>query len=430
MARSREFISIAVLAALLCVISYLVPRNEFFLFLGLYSAAFAAYLLLVVFKKVKASLWSGLLLRLALLLATPNLSDDFYRFLWDGFLTLNGFNAFAYIPAHLLDNLVSVSDKIDSNYLYQLYDSMNSQYYHSIYPPVNQLVFATANLAAPSIFGSIVIIKLFIIVAEVATFAGLKKLLQEKKRSDYLINIYWLNPLIILEFSGNLHFEAILICFLLWSIIWLRHRLLLSALLFGMAVCTKLWPLMFMPLLWGRLGLKKFTGFAVVVGAVILLAFVPLIDHAFIYGLSSSVDLYFRHFAFNAALFYGLQSLGLQLTAIDYHGLIGPVLAISAFLLIITYSFFKRNSDDLVKSLAVVFTIYLAMATTVHPWYVSLLVVFAVYTRHWYAIGWSYLVFLSYFTYSQPGYQESMRLIALEYLLIAGLMFFDFKRKV
>ena len=41
----------------------------------------------------------GLVLRLSLLTSTPMLEDDFYRYLWDGAVTANGFNPYSHAPA-------------------------------------------------------------------------------------------------------------------------------------------------------------------------------------------------------------------------------------------------------------------------------------------------------------------------------------------
>ena len=40
----------------------------------------------------------GLVFRLIILISTPNLSQDFYRFFWDGQLILNGFNPYLNTP--------------------------------------------------------------------------------------------------------------------------------------------------------------------------------------------------------------------------------------------------------------------------------------------------------------------------------------------
>jgi exodeoxyribonuclease VII large subunit len=65
-----------------------------------------------------------------------------------------------------------------------------------------------------------------------------------------LAGIYALNPLIIIELTGNLHPEAIMILFLvLASILALSNRIALAAIPFGFAVSTKFIPVLFIPFL-------------------------------------------------------------------------------------------------------------------------------------------------------------------------------------
>ena len=44
----------------------------------------------------------GLVFRLIILISTPNLSQDFYRFFWDGQLILNGFNPYLNTPNQII----------------------------------------------------------------------------------------------------------------------------------------------------------------------------------------------------------------------------------------------------------------------------------------------------------------------------------------
>jgi uncharacterized membrane protein len=86
----------------------------------------------------------------------------------------------------------------------------------------------------------------------------LKELLLYFKLPPKKIVWYALNPLIILELTGNLHFEVFAIFFLLASFyLLLKERQTLSALLFSLAVCIKLIPLIFLPSLLPYLGIRK-----------------------------------------------------------------------------------------------------------------------------------------------------------------------------
>ena len=72
------------------------------------------------------------------------------------------------------------------------------------------------------------------------------------------------------------------------------------------------------------------------------------------------------------------------------------------------------------------YTIYLLMASIVHPWYVINLVVLTVFITHYkYAIIWSALVVLSYAAYVSDSYQENYTLLWIEYGLVIGWMGYE-----
>jgi alpha-1,6-mannosyltransferase len=69
----------------------------------------------------------------------PALSNDFFRFIWDGELITNGINPYAHKP----DDLISFGGFLDEDRMRVLYHGMGelSQQSYSCYPPLNQLFF-------------------------------------------------------------------------------------------------------------------------------------------------------------------------------------------------------------------------------------------------------------------------------------------------
>lgn len=72
--------------------------------------------------------------------------------------------------------------------------------------------------------------------------------------------------------------------------------------------------------------------------------------------------------------------------------------------------------------------IYLSLATTVHPWYLATPLLLSVFTRYKFVQIWSLMVVLSYFAYSRPDYEENLWLIAAEYVVVFGVMFYELFR--
>jgi hypothetical protein len=74
------------------------------------------------------------------------------------------------------------------------------------------------------------------------------------------------------------------------------------------------------------------------------------------------------------------------------------------------------------QTLLLMLTAYYALATTIHPWYLTLLVGLAVFSRFRYPLVWGGLAVLSYAAYRTSAYTENLWLVALEYVLTFGVL--------
>src|SRR5690606_1859167 len=101
--------------------------------------------------------------------------------------------------------------------------------------------------------------------AEAGTLWLMSQLLKQFGLPKKNILLYALNPLVILELTGNLHHESILIFFVLLSVyLILQQKIWLAAVLFSFAIGIKLIPLIFLPILVRRLEWKKAILFSIV----------------------------------------------------------------------------------------------------------------------------------------------------------------------
>lgn len=408
--------------------AYDLERTDFFKLLTLWAGLFFLSWKFFQMQRYnwKILLAAALIFRLLFLFATPNLSQDFYRFIWDGRLLMEGLNPYLKTPLEYFssENLLIAGGQ-------ELYEGMGalSAGNPTNYPPLNQLFFALAALlGGKSIFATVVWLRIFIIAADIGIFIFGTKLLKHLSLPESNIFLYLLNPLIIIELTGNLHFEGVMLFFLLASLYLLqRQKWLFSALLFSCSIAVKLIPLMFLPLLFRRLGWNKVLGYYTVTGILVLLFFLPFFSGAFVENFFSSINLWFQKFEFNASLYYLIRWIGYQVEGYNIISYTGPALAAVVFLSILGLSLLKRNGSmkGLFLSMMFASVIYLFLATTVHPWYLATPLLLSVFTRYKFVQVWSLMVVLSYFAYSQPDFEENLWIIAVEYVIVVGVMYFE-----
>ncbi len=430
--RPSLILGLLALISLYCavVLGYGVEQSDFYRIITHYGIWFLCFLgtyWIVEKKQLVELLMAGILLRLVMVFALPALSDDLYRFIWDGRLWLNGINPFDHKPVYYIENEMGLP-----GINLELFEQLNSPEYFTIYPPVAQLIFVVACWLSPSsIWGSSIIMKLFLLAAEVGNVVLIRKLLAHFKLPPKRILLYALNPLIIVEVVGNLHFEGLMIFFLLLGYwFWIQNSWWKGATAVSLSVATKLLPLMFLPFLIRRLGWKKSIYSFLLMGFILIAAFLPLFSADFVRNFSSSLDLYFRRFEFNASIYYLARWVGYQVEGYNLIARIGPRLALVTLLSICAFALLERKKDWKSWPSRALFamTIYLLMTVTVHPWYLSLPIVLCIFTRFRYPILWSGLIFLTYINYSYPTYQENLWLVSVEYLLVLSLVIWELRQ--
>ncbi len=428
------------------MLSYFTVRSHFFELAGWFGLLFGAYALLYYMPKdakvFRYCLIAAIVFRLLLLFSTPNLSDDYWRFFWDGSIAAEGHSPFAFLPQEVLEQ------KITPNLNEQIFEQLNSPNYYTIYPPVNQAVFLVAAKLFPyNLPAAVTVMKLFLLLCELGSLFLLWRMLIYFEMDKRRWLLYALNPLVIIELCANCHFEAAMIFFSLLSLWFLLPKerpkkvlgifeagkhvpypaLIKSAIAMTLAVCSKLLPLIFLPFLVKRLGIVKTVVYGIVMAAVTVLLFLPLLNVSVISNMMSSVDLYFHKFEFNASIFYVIRAIGYKIYGWNIIGTAGSHLAKATLVMILALAFLQRDLSfrKLGPSWMFALLIYFALATIVHPWYLTSLVAFAVFSRFRFAILWSGLALLSYYTYVTDAYVENLALVAVEYSLVFGFLLWE-----
>lgn len=426
----NHWLSVLVMTLLYLLLIQIADRSAFdsvvIPFLGLFMA-YGGYVMNLRSNSIRQyqPIWllfgAAIFFRCLFLLTIPRLSDDVYRFVWDGRLLANGFNPYLYLPGALVNTKIATMAGLDVT----LFQKLNSPNYFTVYPPVNQALFGLAAwLSKGSFFWNVVWLRVPIVLSEIGTGWLMMKLLRRSGRNPNLALLYGLNPLVIIELTGNLHYEAVMIFFVLLAVWLVNHYaestrgLVLSAGVLAMGIATKLLPLLLLPLAIWYLGWRRGVAYSVLTGGFTALLFAPFASVELVQNVSSSVGLYFQKFEFNASIYYLLREIGYWIEGYNTIAYVGFGLSITTTLGIVWIAFRWKNPSMAVKLLTTL-TLYFALATTVHPWYICSIVAAAVFTRFRYPLVWSALIPVSYFTYYTLPYHENLWLTALEYGVVA-----------
>ena len=405
--------------------AYDLERSDFVRLITLFAGSF--YLSFKLIQRLRFNFKTlvilGVLARLIFIIALPNLSQDYYRFLWDGRLLAKGLSPYLLTP-----NQWVTSGEIPINQSQVLLDGSSS-----------------------SILGGVLVLRLCIIAADLGILWIGKKLLEKLKLPEHQIFWYFLNPFIIIELTGNLHFEGVMLFFLIASIyLLIRGNWLWSAVLMGCSISVKLLPLLLLPVLFQYLiksnssenriskiynpFLKKplqsiwflirYYSVALLIFAV---SFAPFLNAELLNHFTDTIALWFQKFEFNASIYYIVRWIGFQVKGYNIIGSAGKMLPVIVIAILLLFTFLRKNNSPnrLLCVLLFSASIYFAFSTTVHPWYIATPLLLSVFTKYRYALIWSAAVILSYAAYQADNVHENLVLVALEYSAVASYLIWE-----
>ena len=427
-----KYIIAILFAAIYVCFGYFLERSDFTHLSILFGAGFVLYFFIIGTtkdkKEVNRLLWISMIFRLIFIVAIPCLSDDYFRFIWDGKLFVNGINPYLYLPSEVINTDLAETAGLTQ----ELYEGLNSPDYYSVYPPIKQLIFALGGFFAKyKILYGIIAIRIPILIAEFFTIKYIRRLLEQLQLPHYHVLWYALNPLVIVELSGNLHFEGMMLMCVIIGIYWLMiNRWGGAAVWWAMAISIKLIPILFLPVLLKRLGVVRSAWFYIITTLVLAFTFLPFLDEQLIHHMLTSVNLYFQTFEFNASVYYIIRWMGFKTVGYNIIAQAGPILSIATFLIVMAIYFYKNETWlSTLRKMLFAYSIYLLLATTVHPWYIVNLVLLSVFIENYrYAIIWSALVVISYSAYITNAYQENYLFLALEYAVVFSWGLFELIR--
>ena len=304
----------------------------------------------------------AVLFRLSLLFSPPYLSDDIYRYVWDGRVQAAGVNPYRYVPAD--PALAQLQDQT-------IYPHINRRdYAHTIYPPLSEAVF----LLTTRISESVTWMKTTMIFFEALAVWAIVELLAILGLPRQRVLLYAWHPLAVWEFAGSGHADAIAIgCIGLALLARQRRSKIGTGLSLGGSILGKSFPLVLAPAFYERwdwkmpltLLLTIVIGYAPYLGVGPAKAMVFLFGSAPERGIESGEEFFILSAVRNL--------FGLHVSTAAYVGLALLVGAATVSWILREQA---RGRDDNIKHGLIVASVFLVLVSPHFPWYFAWIIPF------------------------------------------------------
>ncbi len=317
----------------------------------------------------------ALILRCLALPADPALSDDIYRYLWDGHVQSRGLNPYASAPTD------PALDGIATDYR----GLINNPELRTIYPPVSQMVF----LGAAALGGGMLGMKILLVLFDLVTILALVALLKRRGMAPARVVIYAWSPLAVIEVAWSGHQDSIGVCLLTLALLAVvRGRSAPAVIAATLSGAAKYAGWLALAALSTRIQRRALAAIPLVAA----LCYLPYLGAGA--GVLGSLLVYAEHWRFNDSVFAllvrGVESLRLSeglRSAIGTAGLVGPLpepttdlarwtaaltlaKAIAAALFVaIAWRILRRRLEDPAREILGLLGAALVLSPTLHPWY-------------------------------------------------------------
>jgi hypothetical protein len=286
--------------------------------------------------------------RFVLLCPAAPLSDDLYRYIWDGRVANAGYNPFLQPPD--AESLSALRDD-------EIWPRINHPDVPTIYPPVAQLVFRALAAAPTDARGP----RILAALADLLTSVCLARLLRRRGRAAGLVVAHAWCPLAISETARGGHIDAVGAALMVGGLLLFHgagsvRRAFASGLAFGLSALVKPVAVVLGPALLCATRSNRAPLFA---GAVLsLLLWTPYLDAG--QRVAAGFFAYAEHWEFNDALYSLLVAAGATPR--------GARIALSAVLSVFVVVAARRVRDPVGAAGLMMFALFV-FSPTVHPWY-------------------------------------------------------------
>lgn len=310
-------------------------------------------------------------LGVAFLVTPPVLSDDVYRFVWEGRLWLEGHNPYRLAPAD--PALTQLRD--------ETWVAVNNKPLASIYPPISQALFALVAIVG----GGVWTVKLLGLIIHIVGTVVVSKLSANPRAPLALA----LNPLLLSEGALNGHLDLLTGLALLvavWSLS--RHRIARAVIATCIAVGLKAVGLVIVPLFARRPVAFSVVGLASAIVLSPMLLFRPLADAA-----SGPVQFAVR-WRGNESLYAVVEWASRQVVEASVATTVARVVVVALVLAVGAISMAKRVPP--LRAARVILWTTLLLSPQVHPWYLAWLLPIEIVAGGFAGLVWSASVLCAY----------------------------------
>jgi alpha-1,6-mannosyltransferase len=205
---------------------------------------------------------AGVLFRFTLWPLAPTLSEDLYRYRWDGRVQVAGYNPYELHPGHpLLQHLREPS-----------IPHFPGGDIRAVYPFLAELTF----WGSARLFPSPRAFKIVPASADLLTLFLIAAWLRKRRARNYQLAIYAWNPLVIVEFAGSGHSDALALAALIAAFFLAESRKISSTAALACAALYKSFPVMLFPVWLRRQGwprsARAWLGILVAIGITVTCA--------------------------------------------------------------------------------------------------------------------------------------------------------------
>ncbi|UTW55915.1 hypothetical protein [Kordiimonas sp. SCSIO 12610] len=336
----------------------------------------------------KAILLFGIFLRIIWFGSTPIYEDDFYRYFFDGQMSINGLNPYEHSPSDALPPILPATIEADLNSaseaepknptLIQIAETgpvgrVAYPYVRTIYPPVTQVFFALSQYIQSWHLDTW---RGLLFMFEIATLWLSITLLKLLRKPSWQIAIYWLNPLVITETMNAGHMDIILLPFLLSAVIlFVKMRVSMAGSMLAGAVGVKIWPLMLAPVFFANYikTPKKLILASIPFALITLFLLLPQAITKF--DSDAGLVTYSQNWHVNAFLFSWLETVFVAIT--DDAAFISRLVIGAIIISVIVLRTFKHaktvdqthDTNMLTQTILILTASLFLLSPTGYPWY-------------------------------------------------------------